>query len=140
MATDSLKALHTALVDTRNGYEEAAKDAETPALKTLFTEMVALKQRDHSDLHDSLRKLGEQPDESGSFMSTVHKTVIGVRAAITGLRSNAVSSFVMGEEQIVDEYDRALKECASNPAIAATLTRQKETLLKKIAQMKRMET
>jgi uncharacterized protein (TIGR02284 family) len=139
MAADSLKKLHTALVDTRNGYEEAAKDAETPSIKAFFGEMVALKEKDHSELHAGLSKLGEKPDESGSFMSTVHKTVISVRSAVTGLGKNALSSFVMGEEQIVKEYDDALAE-TSTPEITAVLTRQKQTLLAKIAEMKRMET
>jgi hypothetical protein len=73
-------------------------------------------------------------------MSTVHETVISVRAAVTGLGSNALSSFVSGEEQIVKEYDYALKECAADPAITATLTRQKQALLAKIAEMKALET
>jgi uncharacterized protein (TIGR02284 family) len=138
MAADSLKKLHTDLVDNRNGYEEAVKDAEPP-LKDFFSEMVALKEKDHAELHGALSRLGEKPDEDGSFMSTVHKTVISVRAAVTGLGANALSSFVMGEEQILDAYDAALKDCASDPEIVATLTRQKATLLTKIAQMKQME-
>jgi uncharacterized protein (TIGR02284 family) len=139
MAADSLKKLHTALVDTRNGYEEAVKDAETPALKSLFGQMVALKERDHSELHASLSRLGEKPDEAGSFMSTVHKTVISVRLAVTGLGTNALSSFVMGEEQIIKEYDAALQEFASDSATTTILNRQKETLLTKIDEMKRLE-
>ena len=101
--------------------------------------MVALKEKDHAELHGALTRLGEKPDEDGSFMSTVHKTVISVRAAVTGLGTNALSSFVMGEEQIVDAYDTALKDFASDPEIVATLTRQKATLLTKIAQMRQME-
>lgn len=138
MAADTLKKLHTDLVDNRNGYEEAVKDAELP-LKAFFAEMVALKEKDHAELHGALTRLGEKPDEDGSFMSTVHKTVISVRAAVTGLGTNALSSFVMGEEQIVDAYDTALKDFASDPEIVATLTRQKATLLTKIAQMRQME-
>jgi uncharacterized protein (TIGR02284 family) len=138
MAAESLKKLHTDLVDNRNGYEEAVKDAEPP-LNAFFAEMVALKEKDHAELHGALSRLGEKPDEDGSFMSTVHKTVISVRAAVTGLGTNALSSFVMGEEQIVDAYDTALKDFASDPEIVATLTRQKATLLTKIAQMKQME-
>ncbi|GLH76687.1 hypothetical protein SSBR45G_15950 [Bradyrhizobium sp. SSBR45G] len=139
MAADSLKTLHTALVDARNGYQEAAKDTETPALKSLFAEMIALKDRDHSELHDALTRMGETPDDSGSFMSTVHRTVISVRAAVTGLGTNALSSFVSGEEQIVADYDDALKDCAGDPAVTATLRRQRETLLAKIAEMKQLE-
>ena len=73
-------------------------------------------------------------------MATVHKAVINVRAAVTGLGANALPSFVMGEEQVVDEYNQALEECESDPAIVETLTRQKNMLLSKIAQMKSMAT
>jgi hypothetical protein len=41
-------------------------------------------------------------------MATVHETVIKVRSAVTGLGTNALSSFVMGEEQVIDEYNQAL--------------------------------
>jgi hypothetical protein len=57
-------------------------------------------------------------------MATVHKTIIKVRAATTGLDSS-LSSFVMGEEQVVEEYNKALKECALDPTIVATLHKQK---------------
>jgi uncharacterized protein (TIGR02284 family) len=139
MAADSLKKLHTSLVDNRKGYEKAVEDGE-PNVKPLFSEMAALKEKDHAELHAGLTKLGEKPDESGSFMATVHKTVIGVRAATTGLGTNSLSSFVMGEKQVVDEYDKAIEECSSNRDLVATLTRQKNALLAKIAEMERIQT
>ncbi|NPU13120.1 PA2169 family four-helix-bundle protein [Bradyrhizobium sp. 83002] len=138
MAADRLKTLHTSLIDARNGYQEAAADAETPALKALFAEMIALKERDHAELHDALRRMGETPDEAGSFMSTVHQTVIRVRSVLTGLGTNALSSFVNGEEQILGQYDDALKDCADDAATTATLTRQRQSLQAKIAQMKQL--
>jgi hypothetical protein len=42
----------------------------------LFSEMIALKEKDHSELHAALLQLGEKPDDSGSFMATIHKTII----------------------------------------------------------------
>lgn len=139
MAADSLKKLHTSLVDNRKGYEKAVEDAE-PNVKALFSEMAALKAKDHAELHTGLTRLGEKPDDSGSFMATLHKAVIGVRAATTGLGTNSLSSFVMGEKQVVGEYDTAIKDCSSNHELVDTLTRQKQTLLTKIAEMERLET
>ena len=51
MTTDALKKLHTAMLDTREGYEVAEKDAETPALKALFAQMIALRSKDHEEIH-----------------------------------------------------------------------------------------
>ena len=99
--------------------------------------MVALRDRHHEELHTLLRSGGETPDDSGSFMATVHKTVIGVRAAVTGLDKNSLSSFASGEEEIVDQYDKAIAE-AKGGAGEDVLTRQKAELTSKIADMKRM--
>ena len=73
-------------------------------------------------------------------MATLHKTVIGVRAATTGLGTNSLSSFVMGEKQVIDEYDKAIVECSSDRELVATLTCQRRTLLAKIAEMERIKT
>ena len=54
MTTDALKKLHTAMLDTREGYEVAEKDAETPALKALFGQMIALRGKDHEEIHQAL--------------------------------------------------------------------------------------
>lgn len=43
MAVDKLKALHTALVDTRSAYELAAEKAESPAVISVCKQMVTLR-------------------------------------------------------------------------------------------------
>ena len=43
MAADALKTLHTTLLDTLEGYEAAEREAEDPALKLLFREMIDLR-------------------------------------------------------------------------------------------------
>lgn len=138
MSAENLKKLHTSLVDNRKGYAEAVKDTDSPPLKTLFADMLALKERDHSELHACLTRLGEQPDDSGSFMATIHKTVIKVRSATTGLES-ALAAFVMGEEEVMGEYNKAIEECAADPTTVATLTRQRDALGSKITIMKGMK-
>lgn len=82
---DTLKSFHTALVDSCNGYEEALSDAEGKDLAPLFLKMIDLRNWHHAELDRYLRAEGEEPDEDGSFMSTVHRTVIKVRSLITGL-------------------------------------------------------
>ena len=136
---DALKDLHTALIDTRRGYEEATKDAETSDLKALFRDMVTLRSRDHEEIHRALTSLGEKPDESGSFLTTVHRAVIGLRAAVTGLDASALDGFVDGEERVIGKYNAALDACTNQPALTEILMRQKRVLLTKIAQMKRQE-
>ena len=121
MTTDALKKLHTAMLDTREGYEVAEKDAATPALSSFFGEMVALRTKDHEAIHRVLQATGEHPDDGGSFMATVHKTVTSLRAAVTGLDDDALSAFIGGEKKILASADQIacfgdLQACAPCPA------------------------
>ena len=138
MSNESLKTLHTALIDAKDGYVEAEKDAENGALKSLFREMIDLHQRAHEDVHALLVEKGEKPDERGSFMSTVHETVIAVRSAVTGLDHGALSSFASGEERIVKTYDDAIKGSSGDTSVIEILNRRRTALLSKIAEMKRL--
>ncbi len=132
---DAVKTLHTSMLDTRAAYETASAEAEEPNLKSLFDEMVALRYKHHEQLHRVLTAAGEEPDESGSFMSNVHRTVIAVRSAIKGIDRDALSSFASGEENILKQYDEALAQDDIRPETLELLTRQKAALLEKIAEM-----
>ena len=139
MTTDALKKLHTAMLDTREGYEVAEKDAETPALKTFFGHMIALRTKAHEEIHRALTQQGEKPDEGGSFMATVHKTMTSARSAVTGIDAKALSPFISGEESILEEYDAAIKEASADSATRDVLTGQRSALSAKIAEMKSMK-
>jgi len=137
MALEQVKKLHTALVDTRGAYELALKDTDDADVAGICREMISLRHTDHVQLHQSLVLAGEVPDENGSFMSVVHETVIGVRAAISGITKKTLPTFASGEEDIIALYDGALAETArADPAVSEILTVQRNNLLEKIAEIK----
>jgi len=134
--TESLKSLHTTLIDAEAGYDEALKDAEAPEMKSLFEKMSSLHERAHADVHAILLDKGERPNESGSFLSLVHKTVISVRSTVSGLDRSSLKSFAEGEERIVGAYDKAIEEIgASDPAVGK-LRKDREALVTAIGEMK----
>lgn len=139
MTIDALKTLHTAMLDTREGYGVAEKDAETPALKTFFGQMIALRTKDHEAIHRALTQKGEKPDESGSFMATLHKTMTSARSAVTGINADALSPFISGEESMVEEYEKAIREASDDSETRNMLASQKDALAAKIAEMKAMK-
>ena len=138
MAVETVKNLHTALIDTRAAYELALKDTDDADVAGICREMISLRHSDHLDLHQSLILAGEVPDESGSFMSMIHETVIGVRAAISGISKKTLPTFASSEEDIVKLYDEALAETGSNLSMTEILMRQRENLVSKIAAMKKL--
>ena len=139
MTSDALKKLHTAMLDTREGYKVAERNAETPALKTLFGQMIALRTKDHEAIHHAFTQKGEKPDESGSSAATIHKAMTTARSAVTGIDANALSPFISGEELIVEEYEAAIKEASADGATRNMLAGPMNALSAKIAEMKSMK-
>jgi uncharacterized protein (TIGR02284 family) len=117
MAThaDDLKSLHTTLIDSRNGYEEALEDAEGKGLTDLFRRMIELRERDAEALKAHVTALGEQPNEDGSFLSTVHRAVISVRSVFQELDERILPGLIDGEERIRSYYDEAIKSSPGGP-------------------------
>lgn len=133
---DALTYLHTALIDSRNGYEEAVKEAEGKGLTPLFRDMVALRGRDAAELGQHLTQLGAAVDESGSFMSTVHRAVISFRSIFTELDESVLPGLIDGEERILGYYNDAIETTIPGSSENTTLISQRRKLQVVVADMK----
>ena len=134
--TDHLKSLHTALIDARNGYKEALEDAEGKGMTSLFRELMMLHTRDADVLATHLNALGEVVDDNGSFMSTVHRTVMNIRSLFGGLDESILPGLIDGEERILGYYDESIQTSATGTAEHTALVTQRQALHQKIADMK----
>jgi uncharacterized protein (TIGR02284 family) len=133
---EHLKSLHTALIDARNGYEEALEDAEGKGMSPLFREMMVSHGESADILALELRVLGEPANDDGSFMSTVHRTVMNVRSLFGGLDESILPGLIDGEKRLLSYYDEAIRDFASGSPVHAKLTGQRDALSKKIADLK----
>jgi uncharacterized protein (TIGR02284 family) len=134
-ALDHLRSLHTSAIDARNGYQEALEDAEGKGMTPLFRDMMALHEANAGELASELTKANELPDEKGSFMTVVHKTVMDVRSLFNGLDESVLPGLIDGEKRNVSKYNEALEPGAVPANLASLLIRQRDGLLKKIAFM-----
>ena len=125
---DHLKSLHTGAVDARHGYEEALNDADGRGMTPLFRDMIALHERNATELAAQLRAAGEQANDDGSFMSTVHRTIMSVRGLFGGLGESVVPGLIDGEKRNVSSYDDALKINGLPADTRLLLTQQRERL------------
>ncbi|MFT4276573.1 MAG: PA2169 family four-helix-bundle protein [Rhodopseudomonas sp.] len=132
---DHLKTLHTTAIDARNGYEEALEDAEGKGMTPLFRDMIALHHGNAEELAGMLINAGETADDSGSFMSVVHRTIMSVRSLFDGLDGSVLPGLIDGEKRNLSKYDDALKAVAASPGVASTLTAQRARISEKIALM-----
>ncbi len=84
--------------------------------------------------HNSVYVYCETPDEDGSFMSVIHRTIMNVRSLFNGLDGSVLPGLIDGEKRNVDKYDDALKTPGAS-AVAALLTAQRDKIQQKIAVM-----
>jgi uncharacterized protein (TIGR02284 family) len=131
---DNLKSLHTVLIDSKNGYQEALVDAEGRGMSQLFHDMIELRGRDADEIANILTTLGEVPNDKGSFMTKVNRAVISLRALFGELDERILPGLIDGEKRISGYYDEAL-DTAGSSVDREVLTRQRQNLHKVIADM-----
>lgn len=83
---------------------------------------------------------GEQPDQDGSFMTTVHKAVINVRAVITGIDESVIPGLVDGEKRVVGYYDEAIEGARGDATLLTELETQRAAVQSTIVQMEQRAT
>ncbi|MBA2590700.1 MAG: PA2169 family four-helix-bundle protein [Alphaproteobacteria bacterium] len=133
---DQLKSLHTAAIDARNGYREALKDAEKPHdLASVFQEMADLHQANATELHSLLIAASEQADDNGSFMSTIHRTIMDVRALFGGLDDSVLPGLIDGEKRNISHYGDALAAVAGDDEVAAILRGERSRIAAAITKL-----
>lgn len=133
---EHLKSLHTSAIDARNGYQEALEDADGKGMTPLFRDMIAVHESHAGELARELNKANEIPDDAGSFMTTVHKTIMDVRSLFNGLDESVLPGLIDGETRNVSKYDDALKDAKAPANISNLLTAQRDRLLQMISDMK----
>jgi uncharacterized protein (TIGR02284 family) len=133
---DELKKLHTNAVDSRKGYEEALADAEGRGMTPLFKRMIALHSSNAAELGSQLQTSGEMPDQDGSFLAQVHRTVMNICGLFGGLDEKMLPSLIDGEKRNASWYDDAMKMPDAPAGLRALLTTQRGRIETEIAAMK----
>ena len=136
MTHDHLAALHTAIIDAREGYSKAIEKADDPGVLERLRAVDGLHRAAHDDIHRMLSTHGERADDDGSLMGSVHKAVVTARSAILGLDDASLSAFASGEENTLEAYDAAIGEMAE-PTERAILERHREALASEVSRLKR---
>ncbi len=131
-----LKTLHTHAVDARNGYEEALHDAEGRGMTPLFRDMISLHTTNAEELLDLLGRMGHRPDRNGSFMSTVHRTIMGIRSLFGGLDEEVLPGLIDGENRNVSRYAEALESHDMSADVRVLLETQRRRIEVAVAAMK----
>ncbi len=102
-------------IDSADGYEEAAKDAQSSRFKTLFQARAQERRGIVSDLQAEVRRLGGTPDDDGSILAAAHRVFLNVRDALTKGDEAVVKTVEDGEDHIKAKYEKALGDTDVQP-------------------------
>ena len=134
--SQSTQKLLTALIDSRNGYQEGLEKSEKAPIGALFAQMITMRDDQIGELK-RIDAVQLPSGDGGSFMSTVHRTVIDVRAVVTGLDESVIPGVVDGEERIEKLYNEAIADAPPNGPAIDVLRRQRATLRGKLDVLRR---
>ena len=109
--------------DGENGFKAAAEALKSPATKAKFIAYSAERGQMGRDLQAEVRRLGGDPEKSGSTAGAMHRGWLDLKAVLTGHDDHAiVAEAERGEDVAKSVFEAALKE--SLPAPAQALVQQ----------------
>jgi uncharacterized protein (TIGR02284 family) len=110
-AISTLNNLIETCKDGQNGFQTAADGVKNSDLKTLFHAYAQQRAQFAGELQTEVRRLGGDPEKTGSVAASLHRGWIDITSAVTGEDENAViSECERGEDSAVRNYEDALND------------------------------
>jgi len=107
----TLNGLVETCKDGQNGFTTAAEGVKNSEFVTLFNTYAQQRAQFAAELQDEVRRLGGDPEETGSTAAALHRGWIDIKSAVTGGDEGAViSECERGEDSAVKSYEEALQK------------------------------
>lgn len=108
-AITTLNTLIATTIDSVTGYEDSAKNIDSEQFRTIFRQRADERQQVVEELRNEVRRLGGNPDDSGSFLGKAHQRFEDLKAVITGRDEKAIINEVeRGEDYLKEKFETAL--------------------------------
>jgi len=130
MSTDAAvtKDLIQTLEDGKEGFAKGAEklaDSDRPELATAFRQNSQQRERFATELQEMAKSYGDQIDDSGTVVGTLHRGWMTLKDALSGSGPDGVlDAAEQGEDHALKEYDKALKDDIS-PGLRTVVERQR---------------
>jgi uncharacterized protein (TIGR02284 family) len=126
---DQLNRLLTISHDAEEGYQEAAKNAESGELQSLFTKQAQQRGEFGTELDREIRALGGEPDGGTSVSADLHRAWINLKSVFSSNDDKAtVEECQRGDKEALDTYNNVLQETDLAASTRELLLRQKQAI------------
>lgn len=122
-----LKTLLTRLVDSRDGYQDAAEHAEQKRHEQMFKDLSAQRNDYALKLQDYLNRQGENIELDGSFLANVHRFFMDIKSKL-GDDEELMEAIITGESELLENYRDAIKDADYDTELLTTLQSQYRTI------------
>jgi uncharacterized protein (TIGR02284 family) len=107
----TLNTLIATTIDSITGYENSAKDIDNQRFAEMFRQRADERQQVVEQLRGEVRRLGGDPEESGSFLGKTHQRFEDLKAAVTGKDEKSIINEVeRGEDYLKEKFETALND------------------------------
>jgi uncharacterized protein (TIGR02284 family) len=116
--------------DGEDGFKTAAVGVSRADLRTLFNTFSQQRAQFAAELQNEVRRIGGDPERSGTVAGSLHRGWMDVKSAVTGKDDNAIlSECERGEESAVKNYEGAMAD-QSLPAHLREIVRRQYAAVK----------
>ena len=117
--------------DGEQGFKTAAEGLSSSDIKSRFMQYARERGQMSSELQAEVRRLGGDPEKSGSMAGALHRGWLDIKSVVTGKDDHAiVAEAERGEDIAKSTYEGALKE--NLPASAQTLVQQHSARIRQV--------
>jgi uncharacterized protein (TIGR02284 family) len=116
-----LNSLITTTIDSANGFERSAEDANVPNFVEMFREFAQERRQVVVGLQERVRTLGGTPNDDGSLKADLHRRWVDLRDAIGGGDKAVIEEVERGEDYLKGKYDSALEDSELSPQTLAAI-------------------
>ena len=105
-----LNTLITTTIDSANGFERSAEDADGQSFVEMFREFSQERRQVVGRLQERVRQLGGTPNDDGSLKADLHRRWVDLRNAISSGDKAVIEEVERGEDYLKAKYDTALQD------------------------------
>lgn len=138
--TEALTDLLTRVIDSADGYEQAADSCESGALKDIFSERAKMRRGFAAQIRAELERHGEDVDDDGSLLAAAHRVFLDLKTKVSGDdNEKALEEVERGESVLVDQYEETLRDLDAGSPINGILTEQLSCVRKDLNSARKLE-
>jgi uncharacterized protein (TIGR02284 family) len=124
-----LNELIMTTLDSVDGYSEAAKDADNPTFKNLFSQWASERRQVAHELQEQVRILGGKPEDDGSMLASAHRMFLNVRDSLSKGDKGVVEEVERGEDYLKAKYEDALDDDDLSQMVRPIVNRAYESVI-----------